>query len=331
MRKFNGLFLVLFGALLVMGALERHSVGWGVLADRYASSYSGDLYVVTPSGEQPYLTIYDAPGAEWDTIFQSNTFSSDVIFEAEIDRRVFRQDFNCGTRVREAADGTAELVSDAGVNNAFMTCGDIRDFNFRIDGAQASPFIVNTEGKLDLDNDGTDDEGVYIIVGETNIATTMTPYVYGQSWYLRVGFDIESVDGTDNIQIGWRLNEAYVDNQVLATPNTYGAWAWNSSAGNAIMATGDDTVDATDEVTGADLSENETIHVEVILETDGTFSFRYGASEAALEASSEVTQVNTINAAFVAGDVMLPFIAMLHTTNADTEMMIDYIEIGRIS
>jgi len=329
MNKLTGLFMVLFGALLLTGAMERHTVGWGVLADRPSSSYAGDIYVVTPSGAEPYIQMYDAAGAEWETMLHSTTFTSDVTGQGTIRKQVYRQDFDCGP-IRVEEDFTAAVETDAGQNKAFFwNCGDPElTAHYRLDGAQTNPFIVNTEGKLDIDNDAADDEGVDIVWGVHDPQAVWSEYQFGEAWYFRVGFDIESLDGTDNIQIGWRINGDFVDNQVIGTIDTYGAWYWNSSAGNAVMATGDDGTDATDEVTGADLSENEYIVVEVRFAADGTFDFLYAASETAIEAASAQTQTNTVNAAFTTGEVMMPYVSMLQTTAADTEMMLDFVEIG---
>jgi hypothetical protein len=332
MRKLTGFFMVLFGALLTMAAMERHTVGWGVLSDRYSSSYAGDLYVVTPSGEQPYLTIYDAANSEWDTIFQSDTFTTDVTFQGDIVRQVYRQDFDCGP-IKVEEDFTAAVETDAAMLRAIFPCVDapLTFFHYRLDEAQTDPFIVNTEGKLDVDNDGIDNEGVDIVIGVDDPQTVMTPWVYGTEWYFRIGFDIESISGTDTLHTGWRINGDYVDEVVVETQDTYGAWYWNSTAGNAVMATGDDTVDATDEVTGADLSENEYIVVEVRIEADGTFSFLYAASETAIESASEQTQVNTLNAAIAEGDVMMPYFAFISAADADTNLMIDFVEVGIVN
>ena len=88
-----------------------------------------------------------------------------VEFNGLVTQNVTRQDFNQSSINREAADFTVELVSDAGVNLAIFPSGGgpnqgINMFEFRLDGAHASPFIVDGAGALDIDNDGAADEGV---------------------------------------------------------------------------------------------------------------------------------------------------------------------------
>jgi hypothetical protein len=180
---------------------------------------------------------------------------------------------------------------------------------------------------MDLDNDAADNEGIEIVFAPE---TQVTDWIcdFGESCYMRVGFNITSIDGTDNIQVGWKINGDFVDDLVIGTIDTYGAFYWNSTAGNCVLATGDDTVDATDEITGCDLSDAEDIVVEVQIDAAGTFNFLYAATEAALESATAQTQVNTLTAAFTTGEVMVPYIALLQAAAADTELKIDFIEVG---
>jgi len=221
-----------------------------------------------------------------------------------------------------AATGfTRELVTDAAVNGAYCD-GGITVFSYRLDGAQASPFIVSG-GALDIDNDGAANEGVEIVLAD--IATTTSGWVLtgtSPAMFFRANITIASVSGTDNFAMGWRLAEAHVDDYVLETYDTYGAFHVNDAAGNIEIQTGDDTVDADDEADANPVwTDGETITLEVRVSTSGVFTF--------YQDDVEVT-VTTATGAAAAGDVLIPFIFQLNDTSADAETKINWLEVGEV-
>lgn len=308
--------------------------------------YNGKVVSVISDSAAPELRIYDGYNAAWneyptsdttETISGTWTFSGDVSLgndedddvniDGQLIRKVFRQDFDCDSLDVEE-DFSAAVTTDAGMNRHMLNCGDpeVSHFHSRLDGAQATAFVV-ASGVLDIDNDGIDNEGTEIVVApDPQVADWICDF--GEACYFRVGFNIASISGTDNLQVGWRINGDYVDDQVIGTIDTYGAFYWNSTAGNCVIATGDDGTDATDEVTGCDLSDGEDIVVEVSFSATGDFAFRYAATEAALESASFVTETNVDGAVFATGEVMVPYIALLNAADADTELKIDFVEVG---
>jgi len=233
----------------------------------------------------------------------------------------FRQDFDGPCLKVEAADFTIELVVDAAVNRAVCD-GAISLFTYRLDGDQASPFIVRG-GTLDIDNDGADDEGVEIVLADL-AASTQGWIEVGTSpaTFLRVNLTITSVSGTDNMYVGWRLAAAFVDNLVLATYDTYGAYHINDTSGNMEIQTGADTVDADDEddqiVAWADAA---THTLEIQVSTAGVFTFL---------ADGVATTIDQATGAADAGDILIPVIGLLNASDADTELNINWIEIGEV-
>jgi hypothetical protein len=339
-------------ALGAVDAQVRNSTVWqryvnyGLLADRFGT-VPGKLWMVHSSTAAPYLTFYDQINATWreivaadvaETISGAWTFTGDtqlgdneddeVTVEGTLIRNVFRQDFDCDVYASLDAQTGACTFGDAAQCTVTFPCGDpeVSMAHFRLDGAQTSNVDV-VAGVLDLDNDAADNEGVEIVFAPD---TQVTDWIcdFGEACYFRAGFTVASIDGTDDIKVGWKINGDFVDDLVIGTIDTYGAFYWNSTAGNCVLATGDDTVDATDEITGCDLSDAETIHVEVQIDAAGTFNFLYAATEAALESATAQTQVNTLTAAFTTGEVMVPFIALRQAAAADTELQILYVEVG---
>lgn len=236
-------------------------------------------------------------------------------------RTSHRQEFDGPCIKAEAADFTAELVVDAGVNDAVCN-GSIANFHYRLDGDQASPFIVSGGG-LDIDNDGADDEGVEIVVADL-AASTQGWVVVGTSpaMYTRASITITSVSGTDNFMFGWRLAAAFVDNVVLETYDTYGVFHINDNAGNIEIQTGADGTDADDEADANPVwADAETIVLEVRVSAAGVFSFYQ---------DDVLVTVTQATGAADAGDILVPFIGLLNAADADTELKINWIEIGEV-
>lgn len=236
-------------------------------------------------------------------------------------KNVYRQDFEGPCLLVEAADFTPAIATDAAEN--FAICeGDISIFLYRLDGAQSTPFIVQG-GALDIDNDGIDNEGVEIIftdsatssMGWTEVGTT-------PAMYFKASVTIESVSGTDNFYVGWRINAGFVDDLVIASVDTYGVHLINDTSGNLVIQTGDDTADGTDENDqNAVWADAETIVLEVRVATNGDFSFYVD--------SVQVTESSATGAAS-SGEVLYPVIGLLNASDADTETLINWVEIGEV-
>jgi hypothetical protein len=254
-------------------------------------------------------------GAGWDLAINAN---------GAISQNAYRQNFDLPCRKVELVDYTVELVGDGGVNQAMCAGGDgPLVFSYRLDGAQASPFIVVPGVGLDIDNTGTDNEGVEIILSDLAVSTQGWSVVGSSpATYVKASITIASVSGTDNFSFGWRLSETFVDDFVLATYDTYGAYHINDTAGNLQIQTGDDTVDGTDEEDQvADWGDGETHVLEVRLATDGTFTFYIDGLP---------STVTNANGAAAAGDVMYPFFGFINAADADTELRVNWIEVGEV-
>ena len=232
---------------------------------------------------------------------------------------VYRQEFDTPFFKSEEADGTVELVTDAGENRA-VGAGVPGVFTYRLDGAQATPFL-SKGGTLDIDNDGADDEGVEITAQD--IAVSVQGWVETgttQAAYTRASITIASVSGTDNMYFGWKLAAASVDNAVLETVNTGGFYHVNDNAGNIEIQTADDGTDADDEddqvVTWADAA---THVLEVRVSKAGVFTFYIDGLE---------SSITTATGAAAAGDLLVPVLGMLNAADADTELNVNWWEVG---
>ena len=237
--------------------------------------------------------------------------------------RSFRQEFDAPCIKRELADFTAELVTDAAVNIA-MCDGSLglSLFSYRLDGAQATPFL-SRGGKLDIDNDAANNEGVEIVFAEAS-ASTQGWAIRGVSpaMYVRASITIGSVSGTDNMAFGWKRANAHIDDYVVESINTGGFFHINDNAGNIEIQTASDGTDADDEADANPVwSNNETIVLEVRVSTSGVFTF--------YQDGTAVT-VTTATGAAAANDIMVPFISLIQASDANTELEINWIEIGEV-
>jgi len=327
--------------LTSLGLTEGMSFGTALptVANDGRPPFDGEPFVLRSSGSDPLLRFYNESESASDPR-HSSLWETAPMLESVNDwtnRQQFnvaRQEFNQSCIVREAADFTAELVTDAAVNIALCPGNGpdegITMFEFRIDGAQASPFIVDAAGALDIDNDGAANEGVEIVIAPTSaVVGALVDVGTSPAKYFQVGFTIASIDGADNYGVGWRLAAAYVDQMVVATINTGATFLWDDALGNCVITTQDDGADGTDEQTTCDLSDAEEIHVRIEVSTAGAFAFYHAATEAALATATALTETNATGVA-AAGDMLVPFIFMEQDTAADTEIKILYVEIGEV-
>lgn len=243
-------------------------------------------------------------------------------FNGPIQKKAYRQDFDQLCDKREQVDYTIELVVDAAINLAACQ-GDINLFNYRLEGDQASPFIVSG-GSLDMDNDGAENEGVEIVIADSTTSTQGWSVVgTSPAMFLRANITITSVSGTDNMYVGWRLQEAFQDNLAVASYDTYGTYLINSTGGNIVIQTdvngGATGTDEDDQI--VDWGDAETHTLEVRLATDGVFTFYI---------DDLPTTIANANDAAEAGDIMIPMIGLLNAAHADTELKVNWIEIGEV-
>jgi len=311
------------------------------LANDGRNPFDGEPFIVRTDGSPPALRVYNESTTSWDTsilgegdIALGDNELDEITANGRIIQNVVRQEFNQSCIIMGTTAFVAESVLDAAVNTVICPSQGpdqgINLFHFRIDGAQASPFIMDGAGALDIDNDGTANEGVEIVVNADPLGTGGVLDVgTSPAKYFQWGWTIASIDGADSYGGGWRIRGAYVDNMVLATIDTGAEFNYTTAAGACNITTQDDGVDATDLITACDLSDAEQMHYRVEVSTAGVFTFYWAATEAALETATAVTKTLAVGAA-AAGDQMVPFIWMLQDTAADTEIKLLYVEIGEV-
>jgi hypothetical protein len=299
------------------GATSTHGVDDIVIITQPGSVVGGDLSgtCTTTATFRPTINantsrLYDCAAGYWQE-------------RASTAYTVYRQEFDAPCFASEEADGTVELVSDGGENRAICPGGAPNIFTYRLDGAQATPFI-SRGGTLDIDNNGANNEGVEI--SASDIAVSVSGWVEtgtSRAAYTRASVTIASVSGTDNLYFGWKLAAAVVDNNVLETIDTGGFYHVNDTAGNIEIQTADDGTDADDEddqvVTWADA---ETHVLEVRVSEAGVFTFFIDGL---------ASTISTATGAAAAGDLLVPVLGLLLASDADPEVNVNWWEVGYLN
>jgi hypothetical protein len=231
-----------------------------------------------------------------------------------------RDEFRLPCRKQEE-DNTAEAVTDAAMNIAYcrQSVSPSLLYHYRLDGAQATPFVI-LDDQLDIDNDAGASEGVQVVFDYDPQAAT--GWTFGDAVYMRIGIEVADVSDLSVFHFGWRLNEDYVDNYVLATQDTYASFSIPGGTASATAAT--DGTDQTELESSCDIGDGETWIFEVRISATGVPTY-YCVQDT--EESLALLTTPTAIGPFASGDVMVPYIAYLGTAGT-TEVKVDFVELG---
>jgi hypothetical protein len=308
----------------------------------------GEIYITRAAATDPVMSIYSQNDTAWYTVLHNDTqtvsanwtfsgtlsitgdttITGDLNIDGPITTTVYRDEFSRPCTIREE-DYTAEGVGDAAMNIAVCQDGISSGYHYRLDGAQATPWVAEaTAGAatggpymIDQDNDAASGEGVSIIFADDPQVTKRGGFIFGQTVRFRMGVYITDISDVSVWHMGFRLNEDYIDDYVLATQNSY--VAWSSPAGTTSATAGLNTVDVTALVPACDIADTTEIIFEIQISATGVGTFLCGATEATLAAVA----TPTITAGFEAGDVFTPYMAVLNGAAAGGEYHITFVEL----
>ena len=224
-------------------------------------------------------------------------------------------------------DGTAKSLADAEEN--FVYGSPLGAIEYREDVAKTISSWVAINGDLEISGDDAA-EGVEIVIGASSDAALNQVFEVGTSGgCIAMMVTVSAIATIDDLVIGFRQNEAFVDTNLYETYDEYATMAINDNAGD---------LDAEDEEAGAGIQNDDTgvtwangerRALKVCLSKTGVPTFFYTAASPNIDYPAYI-QVATTNTgdALTAGDGMVPFIDFLGAGVAGT-IAIAWIELTR--
>lgn len=329
------------------------TIGHGTAAPTAANSGSppmdGELYVTRTAGADPALAFYSQNDAAWYTVFHDDTatvtanwtftgtvtitgdttITGDINLDGPITTTVYRDEFSRPCMVKEE-DYSAEVGTDAALMLVQCQDGIAGQYHFRIDGAQATPWVGEaTAGNaaggpymVDMDNDAASGEGIQVVFVDDPQVFKRGGFVFGQTVRFRIGVYVVDISDTSLLHMGFRLNEDYIDNYVLVTQTDY--TSWSSPAGTTSATSAYNDTDRTDLIAACDVEDTTEAIFEIQLSAAGVPTFLCGLTEATLV---EVAAATAGVFSFEAGDVFIPYIAVLNGASAGGEYHITFVEL----
>ena len=216
-------------------------------------------------------TIWDCVAGTW-----SPRGASDVLAPTLLGygARIAREDFNQRGAVFQN-DGTALSLADTTVNYVFSS--PLGTITYREELAKTVSSWNVFDGRLDLDGDNTDNEGVEILWGgaETNgiIEARETAAC------ISAGVYIGDISDVDDLLVGWRNDAAFDDG---ADYDAYTQFNWiGVHSGTADLRSSQEISEATDnDDSGVNWGDNQSRGLRVCIDLDGYPHAYYTASYA---------------------------------------------------
>jgi len=243
-----------------------------------------------------------------------------------------RDSFDQGYAIMQD-DGTAKSVSDDEDN--FVAGSPLGAIEYREELAKTVSSWLIADGDLDVsaDDGATDAEGVEILFGVAE-GTDMGYIVAGtQGACLEASLTITDISATDFTLIGFRQNEAFVDN---ATPASYTLYnlvgIYNVEDGSILhVETG-----ATSDDSGINWADAETRALKVCISKAGVPSAFYSAaytSSNVLTDRPAYTEIGLVNngTTLTAGTQLNPFFTFLNgDEGVDAGVLVNWVQLTRI-
>lgn len=327
----------------------RRAVANGGQATRHASG--ARVWVDNATQGSPFIT-YDVSGAcltsemRWTPMINTANGSifeceggywlkwlSESTAEPHYREYTVRDGFDGATNAMED-DGTAKTVTDAGINIIFGSPLGTLSMREELTKTASSWVVIN--GVLDISaDDTTNDEGVEIVVGNGTAPTGHQFFeAQTQAACIAVSVDVADISGTDQVQIGFRQNEAYQDNAAYAGYTVWNTVGINASDGSIVSS--QEVSEATDtDDSGVDFADGDTRALKVCVDHDGVptafYSDAYTTSQTLQDvpAWNAITMTNT-GSAITSGLGMVPFISYMAAGTDGAGVTINWVELTRL-
>ena len=230
-------------------------------------------------------------------------------------------------------DMTAKSITDDEDNVVYGSPLGIIEYREEL-GKTASSWLI-ADGVLDLsaDDGATDAEGVEMIFGVAE-GTDMGVLVAGtQGGCFAASILLPDISSTDFVAIGWRQNEAFVDNATPASYTLYNlAGIYNSEDGSIFhIETG-----ATSDDSGVNWADGETRALKVCVSKAGVPSAYYSSAYTHSQTVHDFptwTEIPLGNngTTLTAGTQLNPFLTFLYGNDTtSSEARVQWVEVTRL-
>ena len=238
-----------------------------------------------------------------------------------------RDEFNGGYLVMQD-DGTAKSLTDAEEN--FVYGSPLGAIEYREEQTKTASSWVTINGQLDISGDNTTTaEGVEIVWGASSDAALNQVVELGTNGAcISAMITVTDISGIDELVIGWRQNEAFVDAITYETYDEYAIIGIQDTAGD---------VDVEDEEAGAGVQNDDAVvtwadgerrALKVCISSAGVPTFYYTAASPDNEEPIyiQVTTTNTGDALTV-GDGMVPFLGFLISGTDGPDVTVQWVQL----
>lgn len=237
-----------------------------------------------------------------------------------------REEFNGGHGIMQD-DGTAKSLDDAEEN--FVYGSPLGIIEYREELGKTTSSWVTIDGQLDISADDTiDEEGVEIVFGATSDAALNQVIEAGtHGACISAMITITDISGTDQVQLGWRQNEAFQD--VAA----YGGYTvWNTVGPNNVdgsIVSSQEVSEATDtDDSAVNWADGERRALKVCISSTGVPTAYYTAASPDNEEPIyiPITMTET-GGTLTAGTGMVPFFSYLAETTDGADVTIQWVQL----
>ena len=239
-----------------------------------------------------------------------------------------REEFNGGFSVMQD-DGTVKSLSDAEEN--FVYGSTLGAIEYREEQDKTASSWITINGQLDISADNTTSaEGVEIVWGATSDAVLNQVIELGtHGACIAAMITIADISAIDDLVIGWRQNEAFVDANLYETYDEYAIIGVQDTAGDLDIEDEEAGAGVQNDDVGVTWADAERRALKVCISSAGVPTFWYTAASPDNEepAYIQATSTNTGDA-LTAGDGMVPFLSFLISGTDGPNVTIAWVEIS---
>ena len=239
-----------------------------------------------------------------------------------------REEFNGGHAVMQD-DGTAKSLTDTEEN--FVYGSPLGAIEYREEQTKTASSWITINGQLDISADNTTSaEGVEIVWGATSDAALNQMIELGtHGACIAAMITVTDISGIDDLVIGWRQNEAFVDANLYETYDEYAIIGIQDTAGDLDIEDEEAGAGVQNDDVGVTWADAERRALKVCISSAGVPTFWYTANNPDNEepAYLQATSTNTGDALTV-GDGMVPFLSFLISGTDGPDVTIQWVELS---